>query len=55
MGYGYRDLETDKQTEKASDKITLQDYLNKYAIKESHVNAVEIKVKIIWDMPWARQ
>lgn len=37
---------TNKQ-KKASDKIALQDYLNKYAIKESHVNAVEIKVKIV--------
>lgn len=45
---------TNKQ-KKASDKIALQDYLNKYAIKESHVNAVEVKVKIVWDMPWARQ
>ena len=38
---------------KASDKIALQDYLNKYAIKQSHANAVEVKVKIVWDMPWA--
>lgn len=41
--------------EKASDKIALQDYLNKYAIKESHANAVEVKVKIVWDMPWVKQ
>lgn len=45
---------TNKQ-KKASDKIALQDYLNKYAIKESHTNAVEVKVKIVWDMPWVRQ
>ncbi|WP_337063626.1 hypothetical protein [Raoultella ornithinolytica] len=45
---------TNKQ-KKASDKIDLQDYLNKYAIKESHANAVEVKVKIVWNMPWFRQ
>lgn len=41
---------TNKQ-KKVSDKIALQDYLNKYAIKQSHANAVEVKVKIMWDMP----
>lgn len=45
---------TNKQN-KATDKIDLQDYLNKYAIKESHANAAEVKVKIVWDMPWVRQ
>lgn len=44
---------TNKQ-KKVSDKIALQDYLNKYAIKQSHANAVEVKVKIMWDMPWVR-
>lgn len=44
---------TNKQ-KKASDKIALQDYLNKYAIKQSLANAVEVKVKIVWDMPWVR-
>lgn len=44
---------TNKQ-KKASDKIALQDYLNKYAIKQSLANAVEVKVKIMWDMPWVR-
>lgn len=43
-----------KKQKKASEKIALQDYLNKYAIKESHVNSVEAKVKIVCDMPWFR-
>lgn len=46
--------ERTNKKKQASDKIELQDYLNKYAIKESHAKAVEVRVKIVWDMPWVR-